>query len=197
MQAPGPPRIRAVLDEAVHELVSRDTELAERRAAAQNAPNDVNAELALLRTLRALGLLAEALNRLESREAAFASFPEWQAEYAVTLVLLGRRDEAIARYRRVLQLAPENPQIAVELAMLLLERRESDDLTQAWELSNRAMQAAPDAPNVLACRAELLALRGDLAQAVELYRRAIDRLPPDSPARHSFEERARTLGDHR
>ena len=78
--------------------------------------------------------------------------------------------------------------------MLLLERREGNDLDEAWRLADRAAELAPQAPSVLVCRAELLALRGDLAGAVALYRQAIRALPPDSRQRRNLEARARTLG---
>jgi len=124
----------------------------------------------------------------------FADNVTWQTEYAVTLVYLNERDQAIERYRKCLELKPDDPQRGVELAMLLLERREGNDLEEAWRLAERASALAPGAPFVLACQAELLALRGELEAAVELYRKAVEALPPQSAARRVYEQRARTLG---
>ncbi|MEE8411391.1 MAG: hypothetical protein V3S47_02730, partial [Acidobacteriota bacterium] len=157
-------------------------------------PDDVAAEIALLQRLRELGLAGEALARLQPREVDFANSAAWQAEYAVTLVYLNRRDQAVERYRQSLRLDPDNPQRAVELAMLLRERRAAGDLDEAWRWAEHASTLAPDAPSVLVCRAELLALRGDLTGALALYERAIRALPVGSDRRRLFEQRAKALG---
>ena len=112
----------------------------------------------------------------------------------MTLVYLNDRDSAIVRYLRAIELAPVDPQRMVEVAMLLLERRQGDDLDQAWELATRASRLAPGAPFVLICRAELLALRGDLQGAVAAYQEAIRTLSPDSDQRRTLEQRAKALG---
>jgi Flp pilus assembly protein TadD len=150
--------------------------------------------LALVRRLRDLGLVPEAVARLREGESYFADSAEWQLEYAVTLVYLDDRDGAISRYRRALDLAPGNPQAAVELAMLLLERRGPGDLDEAGRWAQHASALAPESPSVLACLAELAALRGDLREAQALYDRAIQALPPDAVQRRVFEQRARALG---
>jgi Flp pilus assembly protein TadD len=131
---------------------------------------------------------------MRRREGDFADNGDWQAEYAVTLVYADDTDEAIQRYRRSLRLGPDDPRRAVELAMLLLERREGEDLDEARRWAEHASTLAPDAPSVLACRAELLALRGDLAAAVALYDQAIRGLVPNGVQRRVFEQRARALG---
>ena len=112
----------------------------------------------------------------------------------MTLVYLNERDQAIDRYRRCAALAPDDADVIVELAMLLFERRENDDLAEAEQLVDRASEMAPGAPTVLVCRAELVALQGDLATAGELYRRAIEALPPGSNQRRVYQERASVLG---
>jgi tetratricopeptide (TPR) repeat protein len=144
--------------------------------------------------LRNVGRLEEAADRLRLNDHRFEAEPAWHLAYAVTLVLQDDRDGAIDRYRASLALRPDDPQTTVELAMLLLERRQGDDLDEAWELSSDAMRLAPRDPSVLVCRAELWALRGDIERAVALYRDAIQALPPDSPRRRAMEERARALG---
>jgi tetratricopeptide (TPR) repeat protein len=147
-----------------------------------------------VRKLRELGRAREALERFRAHEHEFGDNVAWQTEYAVTLVYLNERDEAIERYRRCLELDPAEPQLLVESAMLLLERREEDDLDEAWRLAGRAAELAPGAPSVLICRAELLALRGDLTEAGALYQKAIGSLPPGSELRRKLEARAKTLG---
>ncbi len=194
MQVPGFPPTRMALNEVVDELSRSDPELAGLRQAAAAGPEDERTELELLRKLQQLGLTAEALERLHGGEDRFAGSAEWQAEYAVTLVLLNDRDGAIERYRRSLELQPHHPQRAVELAMLYLERRRDGDVKSAWRWMESAYALSPDSPPVLACRAELLAVRGDLAEAIATYRRAIERLPSGNPLRPVYIERLKTLG---
>jgi len=141
-----------------------------------------------------LGRIREAIDRFQVSESRFWASALWQTEYAVTLVYLNDRDGAIVRYLRAIELAPDDPQRMVEVAMLLLERRQKDDLDQAWELATRASRLAPGAPFVHICRAELLALRGDLRGAVAAYQEAIRALPPDSDRRRALEQRAKALG---
>jgi len=193
-QVPGHPLTVALLSQVSRQLADGDDELKRLRRRIDDDPSDVDAEVALVRRLRDLGLVREALARLEKREGQFADHFAWQAEYAVTLVYRNNRDRAIERYRKCLDLAPDDAQLGVELAMLLLERRSGDDLDEAWRWAAHAFALAPGAPSVLACRAELLALRGDLSAAVELYEKAIQVLPPGSERRRIFEQRAKALG---
>jgi len=88
----------------------------------------------------------EAIDRFQTSEPRFSANAPWQSEYAVTLVYLNDRDGAIVRYLRAIELAPDNPQRMVEVAMLLLERRQEDDLDQAWELATRASRRSPKRP---------------------------------------------------
>ncbi len=194
MQVPGHPATDAMLAQVSHRVAEQDEELKGLRRHTSENPADVDARIALVRRLRELGLVEEALTRIRERDAEFGGGSEWQAEYAVTLVYANDVDEAVERYRKSLRLDPGAPQRAVELAMLLLERRGRDDIDEAWRWAEHASTLTPEAPSVLACRAELSALRGDLRAALTLYDRAIRALPSDSDRRRVFEERARALG---
>ncbi len=195
MQVPGHPPTATALERVSRELASHDQNLNHLQRQAERNPGDVVVEVALVRKLRELGQTRDALARLRRSETRFAYHAAWQAEYAVTLVYLNELDLAIERYRQSLTLEPDNPQRAVELVGLLCERREGDDLERAWKWTTHAETLAPGAPSVLACRAQLLALRGDIAGAAAYYRKAIVALPPHSRERRVFEERAKALGD--
>ena len=157
-------------------------------------PNDEERILAYAKKLRELGRTEEALALLQQADVRFADSADWQIEFAVMLVYLDRRDDAIDRYRKGVALRPDEPRRLVELAMLLLERRTGSDLEDAWRLAGRAASLAPDEPIVLVCKAELLALRGDLREAGRLYDRAINGLAPASAQRRIYEKRAAALG---
>jgi len=195
MQAPGHSPTVDGLGRASHELSRQEGEqLSRLEQTAADHPDDVEAEIAVIRKMRDLGRVRDAIDRLRAGEPRFASSVVWQTEYAVTLVYLNDRDGAIARYKLASGLAPNDPQLMVELAMLLLERRQGDDLDQAWDLADRASRLAPGAPSILVCRAELLAQRGDLRGAIAAYQEAIRSLPPGSDQRRVLEQRARALG---
>jgi Tfp pilus assembly protein PilF len=78
--------------------------------------------------------------------------------------------------------------------MLLLERRATEDLVAADRLSSLALALAPNSPHALACRAEVLAVQGQIGAAHVSYRKAISLLAPDDPRRQQFIERATALG---
>jgi cytochrome c-type biogenesis protein CcmH/NrfG len=154
----------------------------------------MGAQVALIRRLRDLGLLSEALTLHRQGNESFASNALWHAEHAVTLVYMNRIDDAIDHYRRSLDLDPRSPQRTVELAMLLIERRGPEDIDDAQRWADHAFELAPEDPAVLACLAELAALRGDLPKAFTFYQQAIRKLPTDSPQRRAFEQRLAVLG---
>jgi len=195
MQVPGHPPTAEALDLVRRLLTAQhEPELIALVEEADRKPGELQTQLALVRRLRELGHLEAARDRLRAGDHRFAREIAWQAEYAVTLVYLNERDAAIDRYRRCLVLDRDNVQLGIELAMLLLERRADKDLDEAWRLARRAAELAPGAPQVLVCRAELLALRGDLKAAAGLYRQAIDTLPHESEYRRRLEARATALG---
>lgn len=195
MQVPGRTDTVQALGKVCRELSDRNrSELDRLRQTALDSPRDVQAELAVIHKLREFGCLSDALDRLRARESNFQDSAPWQAQYAETLLYRNDLDGAIERYRKGLALSPDDPQRLVELAMLLRERSQGDDLEAAWQLATHASKLAPNAPSVLACRAELLVQQGDVTGAVELYGKAIQALPPGGQQRRVFEQRARTLG---
>lgn len=181
-------------------LAATDERLRELRATAEANPEDLEAQLALIHRLRDLGQWHDVFALFDDAPDALRSSPTWQHEHAISLAMAGRRDEAIDRMKRAVELSHDDTGLIVELAMLLLDRRKPatatspSDLDQARELSNRAMSLAPDDPIVNVCRAELLALQGQIDDAIQHYRRAIDLSPPDSPQRPYWQQRVKSLG---
>ena len=193
---PGYPRTERALERARQLAITQSAPKIERlREAADADPSNVEKELRLINQLRESGWPDDALSRLRQREAMFQSSAEWQAEYAVTLVLLNQVDEAVAHYERSVELSPNESQRIVELAMLLLERRHPGDLDRAGQLCGRAQSLAPMSPPVISCQAEVLLARGDVQGARALYQRVIDALPVGSRSRLLYEGRARSLGE--
>lgn len=194
MQAPGDEATKSAHEHIAAALEEENRQaLNEAYLAAVKNPDDVLAHLQLALLLRDIGRVDESVQLMQANERRFAKSAGWHAELAINFVLLNRVDQAIAHYRQSLALE-ENAQTAVELAMLLLERRGRQDLQEADILSSLALRLATDAPHALVCRAEVLAQKGDLEEAQELYRRAIESTPRGDPRRRQFMERARAIG---
>ncbi len=194
-QFPGQRRTRRMIAEAQAALAdTAESELAPLRANAQARPDDLDAELALVRALRERGRGSEAIERLRNPRPAFEAAPAWRYERAVTLAMQGARDEAIAAYGQVLDVDASSAQARVELAMLLLERRAPGDVELADASLRPVEVSAPDSPNVLAARAEWFAAQGRVHEAIAAYRRAASLMPLSSPQRSLFEQRMRSLG---
>ncbi len=195
MQVPGHPRTVKALNEVTRLMMeSQSQALAALKLRADEDPDNLDAELQVIRKLRELNQLDLLLDRFKQKESIFAHDAQWQHEYAVTYVYLDQRNQAIDRYQKALAIEFSNVQRMIELAMLLLERRESDDLEQAWQLAIRARAIEPHAPSVLVCQAELLALKGEFIQAHQLYNEAIQAVPQGSAMRNIFQQRVKALG---
>jgi tetratricopeptide (TPR) repeat protein len=194
MQVPKHAPTQSALEDAATALEERGREaLDEAYVRAVSNPGDLEAQLTLMRELQSLGRVEDAVQLMQANDRRFENRAEWHAEFAVNLVLLNRVDEAVQRYHRSLSLA-EDVNTMVELAMLLLERRRGDDLSEADRLSVAALKRDPESLVALVCRAEVLALGGNLAAAQTLYGRAIETLPRDDARRGPYIERAKALG---
>ncbi len=195
MQVPGDPETVRDLNKISGLMLESQSQVLEslRRNADEN-PDNLNAELRLVKKLRELNQFDKLIERLNLKEMAFSQHAQWQHEYAVTHVYLDQRDQAIDRYLKAISLDNTNVQRMIELAMLLLERREHDDLEQAWQLTIKAKAIDPQAAQILVCQAELLALQGEFSQAHQLYLEAIRAMPEGSAIRRIYEQRAKALG---
>lgn len=195
MMAPGHKMTEGELARATEDLaasVGDRLKILQEKADAK--PEDMAAQVELVRALRESGQINEALAMLAKQDARFASAAEWHHEYAVTLLYANRRDEGIERYARCVALDAENVMLIIEYAALLHDRREEGDLVKAQELVDRAAKLSPGAPVVLGLQAEQFALNGNIARAIELYRKAMTSLPAGNPQKAYFEERLKALG---
>ncbi len=96
------------------------------------------------------------------------------------LGLLERREGKLAAaaraYDRALELAPDDPQLWVDIGRL---RYIGGEHLTAIEAAQRALAAAPDHPRALEFQAELLRDAQGWAQALPLYERALEAAPDD------------------
>lgn len=96
---------------------------------------------ALLERHRQVSLLEDRLDHLERSSRLTGATAANFAALADAQLRLGRKDEAIASYRRALELDPEHALAALGLASLLLERGQVEEATR-WSVV--ALMEAPD-----------------------------------------------------
>jgi len=97
-------------------------------------------------------------------------------EYGETL-------EAIAQWRRVLELVPGRSQALIRLGRLLVAEGELDE---AKTHADHLALYAPDNPNAIALMAEIDAARGDHASAVKRRKEAAEKFPQQQNLWHEY-----------
>lgn len=194
MQAPGHAATRQALARSAGLLnADASTQIRDFEASVSQEGSDPDSQLAAIRMLRELGRTEQALALLYQHASRFPQHADGAYETAVTLVYLNRRDEAIDAYRRAIVLRP-TPQSQVELGMLLLERREGEDVKEARSLVERAIARQPRTPPFHAAMGEILSLQGDRAGAQKSFRKAVELTDPASEYARVLNERMKTLG---
>lgn len=165
--------------------------LAELRAAAEQAPEDAAAHLALGSYLLELGRPAEARPHLERATQLDPQNVDALRRWGQALAALGREDKAIDVFRRALALQPDDWTTHTNLSSLLAGRDPDSALAHA----RRAYELQPNDLRTHTNLAELHALRGETATALEILRSAAARLAPDDPFRRVIAERIASLED--
>jgi tetratricopeptide (TPR) repeat protein len=180
-QLPGHPDTLAALEKARARVAAEDAgAVAQLESKVAEAPDDLDALLALVDRLADSGRYAEAADRLRDAESRFADNVRYLHRLAVAVTMAGRQDEGVAAYRRAVGKVPDNPAILVELAMLLLDRRADGDMAEAEALIDRAAHLDPNNVQVQIARAERLVLQGRLGDAAGIYRRLAAMLPREN-----------------
>lgn len=104
-------------------------------------------------------------------------------DLAYAHTMLGERAEAIAAYKKALELRPKLTQGSLNLGILLLEEKQAAEAVQHLEA---VVAARPkDAPAHLLL-ADAVATSGDSAQAVEHYRKTLALDPKSHPAHYAL-----------
>jgi chemotaxis protein methyltransferase WspC len=114
-----------------------------RRALAQN-PEESGTDLPAIRRLADQGHYEQALQGLASPAARQSLDPAVHSLAGVLLGALGRKDEAMTRFRQALYLDPSHPESLAHLALLL---DESGDALAAARLRGRLAVGAREIPS--------------------------------------------------
>lgn len=143
-------------------------------------PESGDAQLTLVRGLRAAGHYDEALEALDAAQPLVEDAAQLEAEKALTLGLSGRLAEGIALVREASATHPDSAAVHLTAASLLFAAGQAEEGARAAE---RALELDPDDPQPLALRARFRAATGRLEGAREDCERYLA-LRPDDPAIH-------------
>jgi tetratricopeptide (TPR) repeat protein len=194
MQQPNHPEARKLLAQAADRVAQAHQDDLDRLVEQYRLNGDLPALLAWTDALVRTGRVDEALAAFAHERDRFADQAAFHRARAAAFMLTGQRQQAIESYRTCLVLDPPWAEVMVELATALLDRHEPGDVREAEQLIDRAVHLAPDNPQVLIARAELLSLQGRREEAVQIYRGLLEGLPPGD-LRSTLETR-RALLEH-
>lgn len=140
---PNSPELRQVLARLAEASGKYDIVVDQYTQLAALAPGSIPLQLSLAAAYNAKGDTAGALGVLEKAVNADPKSVQASLMLAQALVSAGRIDEAKARYRRVLDANPTNPNALNDLAYLMVDSGENPD--QALAFAQRGLQYATDA----------------------------------------------------
>jgi len=105
---------------------------------------------------------------------------EAMADFAILLYTVGRPDEAVLLYQRVLQLEPDNLIVINNLAWIMCE--EQDKFQEALELAQKGLKIAPNYIDLIDTRGVVYYRLGEFDKAVEDFTTCINLYPNETPA---------------
>ncbi len=105
---------------------------------------------------------------------------EAMTDLAMLLYTVGRPDEAVSLYQKVLQFEPDNIVVINNLAWIMCE--EQNKFQQALELAQRGLKIAPDFIDLIDTRGVAYYRLGEFDKAVKDFTTCIKLYPSDTPA---------------
>ena len=105
---------------------------------------------------------------------------EAMADLAILLLTIGRSNESVPLYQRVLQLEPDNLIVINNLAWILCE--EQGKFQEALKLAQRGLQIAPNYIDLIDTRGVVYYRLGEFNKAAEDFIMCIKLYPDDTPA---------------
>ena len=126
--------------------------------------------------LRGQGRLEESLALLDASASRFENEPDWIAERAITLGLLGRGEEGLALLSRASTAGDEASLHHARALLLLVSGRGPEGLAEV----ERALALDPATPSPLRLSGDYLSGRGDFGAATRAYERYLESRPKDA-----------------
>jgi len=191
--APSDARNRSLvarLDAGAAEKLARAQALEAEVAA---APQDVDKRLELFEIYCDFGRTADAAAQAEAAYALAPDRADVVRAYAQALVITLRAEEAIAAYRRALELDDTDWQSHASLAKLLADQDADAHAQQIYRHAYRAYELKPDDPRTHINLAEALVVLKDIPGAIDVLRGVQSGLSAGDPLISVIEERIAQL----
>ncbi len=177
---------------AIHRLLAAtaaragkyDLAIAEYQGLLAKEPKSIGLRMQLAETYHAKGDLANAILVLEQARQLAPKIPEPEMELASMYEDAGRYTEALAGFRRVLSLLPDNPFALNSVAFLLVET--DGNLDEALRLAQRALQKAPAHPVLTDTLGWIYLKKGMKDSALQIYTRLVRQQPKNAEFRYHF-----------
>jgi rhomboid protease GluP len=157
-------------------LAGRSAEASEAfRIARQMEPGDVSLYLVSSQLLMEAGRVDEAVSVLEEARTWAPDSAPVESQMGLVRLRRGETDLALEALRKAAALEPDNPEHHNRLALGLSRAHQGDCGLEAIE---KALELLPDAPHLLDSLGTVRLARGEPAESIAAYRRAIA-LDPD------------------
>ncbi len=156
---------------ALHERTGELAKLVEHaRVRVQTRPDDLDARELLARALEKSGARDEALAILDRAVQDFAADPALSQHRRDLLRSLGRTDDLVAEYQRILVEHPEELELHLELGQLFASEGRLEQARVQW---NRTLEGHLDDAGLCSRLAGFYALHDHTEDALAMYERAI------------------------
>ncbi|MBF0425177.1 MAG: tetratricopeptide repeat protein [Magnetococcales bacterium] len=116
---------------------------------------------------------------------------EGHLRLARTYAYLGKAEGAIAAYTHILSRDPQNLDATSGLAATLVESEQEEQIKRGIKLFRDVLERKPDHPEALWVMGSVAFRVGDREQALARWRKLLEQVAPDSPAREELEEAIR------
>ena len=146
--------------------------------------------------------IAAAQWQADKQSLAIATLEEWvdrnendmrtRLQLAQYHLGLDHRREAVSHFRLILEAQPDNWIIMNDLAWLLYE---GEELAEASELAQRALELAPEVASVIDTAGVILFAQGDIDAAATLLQKAFELLPENGDIGFHFARAQARRGD--
>jgi cytochrome c-type biogenesis protein CcmH len=146
---------------------------AQTAATAGAPPSSASAPNAMEQIAALVGQLAE---RMKDNPADAEGWTMLARSYTV----LGRFEDAIPAYARVVELIPSSAPVLADYADAVAATKGTIDNAQSVDLIERALKADPRNPKALALAGTVAYERADYASAIGHWQKVADQLPPGS-----------------
>jgi rhomboid protease GluP len=156
-------------------LAGRKDEASEAfRIARQMEPKDISLYIVSSELFMEAGRMDEAVEVLEEARTWAPESAPVESQMGLVRLRRGEYGEALEAFRKAVSLEPKNAEAYNRLALGLSRAREGDCGLEAIQ---KALELLPDAPHLLDSLGTVHLARGETAEAVNAYRRAIEKDP--------------------